>query len=94
MSVDSQGKLRGSCSRCSCKEFTTIPSSVKCRCGHAPTVHTHVLVDLAPSGSSAHREKDNDTTNVYSGTTRQVVKGKTVGSTVEYPRWGKSFVTS
>ena len=53
MSFDSQGKLRGSCSRCECKVFTAKPSSVKCRCDHAPTVHEHVHLDSVSSTDSS-----------------------------------------
>ena len=67
MNVDSQGKRRGSCNRCPCKEFAKQKSSVKCgRCGHAPTLHSHMLIDLttdsaeAASSQFAHHVNENN----------------------------------
>ena len=53
MNVDSQGKHRGSCNRCTCKGFIKQYSSVKCgHCGHAPTLHSHMLVDHTTDAST------------------------------------------
>ena len=62
MNLDRHGKLRGSCSRCECKVFTTKPSSVKCRCGHAPTVHVHL--DSA-SDADGHLARQEDTAKIF-----------------------------
>ena len=46
MGVDSKGVRRGRCKRCDCTDFRT--ESIKCHCGHAPTLH----IDLSTAGSS------------------------------------------
>ena len=59
MNVDSQGKCRGSCNRCTCNGFIKQCSSVKC--GHAPILNSHMLVDLTTEAASSqfvHHVKD------------------------------------
>ena len=77
MGIDSRGVLRGGCMRCGCTDFST--TSIKCRCGHAPTVH----IDLR--SSSQHL------VNVNSGSTvDKPLYSKAVGnSTISPPTDGK-----
>ena len=77
MGIDSRGVLRGPCTRCDCTDFST--TSIKCRCGHPPTLHA----DL--SSSSQHL------VNVSSGSTvDKPLYPKAVGnSAVSAPTDGK-----
>ena len=72
MGVDSRGVLRGRCTQCNCTDFKI--KSVKCHCGHVPTLH----VDLSPSSQNF--------VNVSSGSpTDKLSYSKAVGNSAISP---------